>query len=86
MEITISDAFVLTGHASAQVIEPAAWPRHRRELPTRLVDFHTGVYADMSICCEEYAADETMLELVFAPVTPETGVEELARGIRRGSS
>ena len=27
----------------------------------------------MSICCEEYAADETMLELVFAPVTPETG-------------
>merc|ERR1719261_1312534 len=32
-----------------------------------------SVYADMSICCEEYAADETMLELVFAPVTPETG-------------
>ena len=32
-----------------------------------------SVYADMSICCEEYASDETMLELVFAPVTPETG-------------
>ena len=27
----------------------------------------------MSICCEEYASAETMLELVFAPVTPETG-------------
>ena len=32
-----------------------------------------SVYADMSICCEEYADDRTMLELVFAPVTPETG-------------
>ena len=32
-----------------------------------------SVYADMSICCEEYADDKTMLELVFAPVTPETG-------------
>ena len=41
--------------------------------PDALVDFHTGVYADMSVACEEYADDKTMLELVFAPVTPETG-------------
>ena len=27
----------------------------------------------MSVACEEYADDKTMLELVFAPVTPETG-------------
>merc|ERR1711968_286945 len=32
-----------------------------------------SVYADMSVACEEYVAIETMLELVFAPVTPETG-------------
>ena len=33
-----------------------------------------SVYADMSNCCEEYADDEkSMLELVFAPCSPEAG-------------
>ena len=33
-----------------------------------------SVYADMSTCCEEYASDErSMLELVFAPCSPEAG-------------
>lgn len=34
-----------------------------------------SVYADMSIACDEYASDTTMLELVFAPCTPETGAD-----------
>lgn len=35
-----------------------------------------SVYADMSTCCEEYASSEaSMLELVFAPCTPDTGAE-----------
>jgi len=33
-----------------------------------------SVYADMSTCCEEYASSEkSMLELVFAPCSPEAG-------------
>jgi 15-cis-phytoene desaturase len=33
-----------------------------------------SVYADMSNCCAEYASDErSMLELVFAPCSPEAG-------------
>eukprot|EP00804_Cyclotella_cryptica_P004904 CCRYP_004965-RA/>CCRYP_004965-RA protein AED:0.18 eAED:0.18 QI:258/1/1/1/0.5/0.33/3/4329/603 len=33
-----------------------------------------SVYADMSNCCEEYASDDrSMLELVFAPCSPESG-------------
>jgi 15-cis-phytoene desaturase len=33
-----------------------------------------SVYADMSTCCEEYASDtHSMVELVFAPCTPEAG-------------
>lgn len=33
-----------------------------------------SVYADMSNCCEEYASDDrSMLELVFAPCSPEAG-------------
>lgn len=35
-----------------------------------------SVYADMSTCCEEYASDDTsMLELVFAPCTPDVGAD-----------
>ena len=33
-----------------------------------------SVYADMSVCCEEYASDTgSMLELVFAPCSPAAG-------------
>lgn len=36
-----------------------------------------SVYADMSTCCEEYASStNSMLELVFAPATPEVGAEQ----------
>lgn len=35
-----------------------------------------SVYADMSTCCEEYASDDaSMLELVFAPCTPQVGAD-----------
>eukprot|EP00526_Cylindrotheca_closterium_P005686 CAMPEP_0113645660 /NCGR_PEP_ID=MMETSP0017_2-20120614/24078_1 /TAXON_ID=2856 /ORGANISM="Cylindrotheca closterium" /LENGTH=564 /DNA_ID=CAMNT_0000557429 /DNA_START=766 /DNA_END=2460 /DNA_ORIENTATION=- /assembly_acc=CAM_ASM_000147 len=35
-----------------------------------------SVYADMSTCCDEYASDEaSMLELVFAPCTPQVGAD-----------
>jgi len=35
-----------------------------------------SVYADMSVCCEEYASDtNSMLELVFAPCSPVAGSE-----------
>eukprot|EP00535_Pseudo-nitzschia_heimii_P003175 CAMPEP_0197174442 /NCGR_PEP_ID=MMETSP1423-20130617/961_1 /TAXON_ID=476441 /ORGANISM="Pseudo-nitzschia heimii, Strain UNC1101" /LENGTH=583 /DNA_ID=CAMNT_0042623373 /DNA_START=119 /DNA_END=1873 /DNA_ORIENTATION=+ len=34
-----------------------------------------SVYADMSICCEEYASDTSMLELVFAPATEAVGAD-----------
>lgn len=35
-----------------------------------------SVYADMSTCCEEYASDDkSMLELVFAPCSPEATAE-----------
>ena len=35
-----------------------------------------SVYADMSTCCEEYASEEaSMLELVFAPCTPQVGAD-----------
>eukprot|EP00986_Skeletonema_menzelii_P012436 scaffold6877_cov135-Skeletonema_menzelii.AAC.2 len=32
-----------------------------------------SVYADMSNCCAEYASETSMLELVFAPCSPEAG-------------
>ena len=36
-----------------------------------------SVYADMSVCCEEYASDtNSMLELVFAPCSPVAGSEK----------
>ena len=36
-----------------------------------------SVYADMSVCCEEYASDtESMIELVFAPCSPVAGSEK----------
>jgi 15-cis-phytoene desaturase len=36
-----------------------------------------SVYADMSVCCEEYASDtNSMLELVFAPCTPAAGSDK----------
>lgn len=35
-----------------------------------------SVYADMSVCCEEYASDSSMLELVFAPCSPVAGSEK----------
>ncbi|CAB9498582.1 15-cis-phytoene desaturase, chloroplastic/chromoplastic [Seminavis robusta] len=36
-----------------------------------------SVYADMSVCCEEYASDKaSMLELVFAPCSPVAGSEK----------
>ena len=45
-------------------------PRARRRSPL------LSVYADMSKSCDEYADDErSMLELVFAPCTPQTGAE-----------
>ena len=65
-------AFVLNHRVTLHAID-AAPAASSPSAPDALVDFHTGVYADMSICCEEYADDKTMLELVFAPVTPETG-------------
>jgi 15-cis-phytoene desaturase len=35
-----------------------------------------SVYADMSTCCDEYASnDKSMLELVFAPCTPQVGAD-----------
>lgn len=35
-----------------------------------------SVYADMSTCCDEYASeDASMLELVFAPCTPQVGAD-----------
>jgi 15-cis-phytoene desaturase len=35
-----------------------------------------SVYADMSVCCEEYASDKTsMLELVFAPCSEAAGAD-----------
>jgi 15-cis-phytoene desaturase len=35
-----------------------------------------SVYADMSTCCNEYASDDaSMLELVFAPCTPQVGAD-----------
>lgn len=34
-----------------------------------------SVYADMSTCCKEYASENTMLELVFAPCSPEATAE-----------
>lgn len=35
-----------------------------------------SVYADMSTCCDEYASDDaSMLELVFAPCTPQVGAD-----------
>lgn len=36
-----------------------------------------SVYADMSVCCEEYAdPDKSMLELVFAPCSPVAGSDK----------
>jgi 15-cis-phytoene desaturase len=36
-----------------------------------------SVYADMSVCCEEYASDTaSMLELVFAPCSPVAGSDK----------
>jgi 15-cis-phytoene desaturase len=36
-----------------------------------------SVYADMSVCCEEYSSDEaSMLELVFAPCSPVAGSDK----------
>lgn len=36
-----------------------------------------SVYADMSVCCEEYASDKaSMLELVFAPCSPSAGSDK----------
>merc|ERR1711968_395703 len=38
-----------------------------------------SVYADMSTCCEEYASsDRSMLELVFAPCSPEATSDAVA--------